>query len=78
MFRIVSETLQISEVASSLRVIMVWVNEGINIAEDKLSQIYGAVVDGGKTVSTHDKTKTTRGGDTTRTVKTYKTDETVR
>ena len=46
--------------------------------EDKLQRVFGSVVDGGKTVGTHDTTNTTRGGDTTKTVKTYKTDESIR
>ena len=38
----------------------------------------GLVTEGGDTVKTSDKTKTVRGGDISKTVKTYKTDDTIR
>ena len=38
----------------------------------------GLVTEGGDTVKTSDKTKTVRGGDVSKTVKTYKTDNTIR
>ena len=78
MFRIVYETLQTSEVINRLKAMTRFINEGINIAEDKLQRVFGSVVDGGKTVGTHDTTITTRGSDVSKTVKTYKTDETIR
>ena len=78
MLRKVSEPLQTSEEVNRLKDITRFINEGINIAEDKLQRVFGSVVDGGKTVGTHDTTTTTRGSDVSKTVKTYKTDETIR
>ena len=70
--------LSISESASRLGYLSRHINEGLNFIESLVQRIFGSVVDGGKTVGTHGTTNTTRGGDTTKTVKTYKTDDTIR
>ena len=78
MKRVVSESISLSELVKTPRAIKIWINESISMIESKFSQIYGAIVDGGKTVGTHDTTNTTRGSDVSKTVKTYKTDKTIR
>jgi hypothetical protein len=78
MKRLVSESISLSESATRLGSLLRPVNEGLSLIESAIQKVFGAVVDGGKTVSTHDRTRTTRGGDTSKTVKTYKTDNTTR
>jgi hypothetical protein len=78
MKRSVSESLSLSEAITRFGTMKRFVNEGLSIIESTVQRVFGAIVDGGKTVSTHDRTGTTRGGDTSKTVKTYKTDKTIR
>ena len=78
MKRLVSESLSLSEVITRLGNMNRFVNEGLSFIESIIEKIFGATVEGGKTVGTHDTTNTTRGSDVSKTVKTYKTDNTIR
>ena len=79
MKRIVAETLQISESATRLGSLKRFVNEGISTIEGLIKLVLtDTTVLITTTLKTSDKSKTARGGDTSKKVKTYKTDETSR
>jgi hypothetical protein len=92
MKRIISESVSLSELVKTPLKILLRINEELSIgpivhggqlAFSHLSEVivhvvYGLVTRGGDTVKTSDKTETVRGEDRSKTVKTYKTDDTIR